>query len=198
MATADSKALRDSRGNITYLLLAELVHGQPALFGVKIRAEKYEDGLQELIRYMNKEGGKRFIDAVDIQAMVRVQLIQCPSCGNVIPANAETCPQCHMNMRSDEMVAAIQRGKIRVIQHVDYVLKGLMDGTSNAYKIRPEHIILYDIVPPDSPAYAKWVEAGEMGRAQMREMRTGLKMPTTDDMAAIKMDELRRKHQGGK
>jgi len=187
------QAHRDSQGNITYLLMAELVHGQPALFGVKVRATDYDTGLKQLFRLMNQDGGKQFLEVENLQALVQVRLIQCPSCGNITPVGQKACSHCKMNLQTPEVVAAIQQGKARVIQHVEYQLKALHEGTENMYRLRPEHIVLYDIVPPDSPAYKKWVETAEIAKNQMREIRTGITMPSAGDVAALKMDQVRRK-----
>jgi hypothetical protein len=192
MSSIEDKVLRDSRGNLSYLLLAELIHNQVALFGVKIQAATYEQGIQDLIRYMNDEGGRRFIEAQDMQTLITVRIIQCPGCGNLTPASSPECVHCRLSMKSPEVIAAIQKGKLRVIQQVEYRLKALGDGTENTYRIRPEHIVLYDIVPPDSPAYRKWVETAEEAKAQLRELRTGITMPTGDQVAILEQERLKR------
>lgn len=189
------KVIKDSQGNITYLLLAELVHGQVALFGIKIRATTYEDGVQYLADFMNKDKGQTFVDVQDMQTLVSVRLIQCLSCGNLAAAASSECPHCKMNFKSPEVVAAIQQGKLRVIQHVEYRLKAMEDGTDNTYRLRPEHVVLYDLIPPDSPAYAKWAETAQLAKAQLREIRSGLVLPTGGQVALLEQERLKRQQK---
>jgi hypothetical protein len=187
----------DSQGKVTYLLMAELAHGTPVLFGIKIRARDFESGLEELERHMNRNGGREFIEVEALQALVNVQLIQCPSCQSISPAASPRCVKCNMNLRSEEARKAIQTGNGKYIQFVENQPKALKDGTAGTHKLRPEHIVVYDVIPADSPTYRTWKETAELAAAQIRELRSKIQMPSPDDITALKMEELRRKQQGG-
>lgn len=189
----DTKAHQDSQGRTLYLVLAEMASGAPALFGVPIQTVSYERGLYELQRIMDQDSGRRFIEVTNLQTLIRINLIKCPSCGNIVPANVPACPQCHMNMQSAEMQEAIRSGKTRVIQNIQYQLRALSDGTEDTWRIRPEHIMLYDLVPPDSPAYKKWVEATTEAEEIIRQAKSAIVLPTPQEQSIISMEAARKK-----
>lgn len=172
-------------GKQTYLIQAEFSSGMPVLFGVDIDAGSFESGLQRLADTMDKEGGRKFIQVRHLQMLVKLTYLQCPSCGNLTPAGDPECVSCHMNMKQPEVIAAIQQGKMRVIPKIKFQLKALTEGTQNTYRIRPEHLQLWDIVPPDSPIYAQWEEAADQATRQIAALKSGLVIPDAIEGAML-------------
>lgn len=193
---SDTKQLvQNETGDSVMLVMAELTNGQVNLFGVAVQAITYEDALEQLARTMDRDQGRRFVHAIDMQMMVRVQVIQCPKCGQITGLGAGKCQHCGLLLDSPEMQQQMASGTIRMFPQVSFQPKALADGTENMYKIRPEHIISYDVVPPDSPAYKHWAKSAQQARDRMRQMRTGLVMPTAGETISIQQAKGQQKKQ---
>jgi hypothetical protein len=161
-------------GKITYLIQAEFNNGTPLLFGVEVDAANWERGLVRLNDIMDKDGGHRFIDAKHLQILIRLQYITCPSCQKLAPAADPRCPECGMNFQTEEMMALLKTGKTRIIPKIKFQLKALVEGAEDTYRIRPEHLASYSIIPSDSPICQQWEQATEEAQRQITALRSGL------------------------
>jgi len=161
-------------GKVTYLIQGEFNNGTPLLFGVEVDAANWERGLPRLNDIMDKDGGHRFIDAKHLQILIRLQYITCPSCQKLAPAADPRCPECGMNFQTEEMMALLKAGKTRVIPKIKFQLKALVEGAEDTYRIRPEHLASYSIIPSDSPIYQQWEQATEEAQRQISALRSGL------------------------
>lgn len=190
-----NQLIKNDQGDPVMLVMAETANGQVNLFGVAVQAIHYEDALEQLARTLDRDQGRRFIHAVDMQMMVRVQVIQCPKCGQITGLGSGKCQHCGLPLDSPEMQQQLATGTVRMFPQVSFQPRALADGTENMYQIRPEHIILYDVVPPDSPAYKHWVKSAQNARNRMRQMRTGLVMPTAGETISIQQAKGQQKKQ---
>lgn len=157
----------------TYLLLAELVNNVSVLFGVDVPASDYESGLSILLNTMNHKDGRTFIDAKHMQVLVQKSFVLCPQCQSLTPTTDESqvCQSCGLGFDTREMEVALKKGTARIVNKTQYALKAMLDGTDNRFKIRPEHIVVYDVVPPGTLAYIRWVETHKMTVEQLDALR---------------------------
>jgi len=176
---------------ITYVLMAELANGNPAVFGIKVNARSWEEGIDQLKREMSKDQGRRLIEAIDLQILIRARYIMCPSCQKIVPLDQGTCVECNMNFKTPEIAQKIQNNQLRVVPQIQYQLKAFGEGSSNKHQIRPEHVVMYDIIPPDSPAHAVWAETAKVQKEQIRQANSKLKMPSAQETIGLAQDRFK-------
>lgn len=174
-----------------YLLLAELTTGSTVLFGVGVNAPSYDEGLELLLEVMNKENGQRFIPAINMQYLNTLQYVTCPLCDTVSPLGQGGCvnPDCQADFTEPGVRAAIQAEPKRILAKVKHSFKALLDGSENKIMLRPEHLMCYDLVSPDSPSYKKWKAVAEQSIAAMQAMRSSIDIPTPGEVAAVTRDK---------
>jgi hypothetical protein len=181
------------------VVLAEMDTGATLMFGLKVPAESEEEGQKAMSYVLDQQQGARFIQVDNLQCFVKVAYVVCHACGKVTPATAKACEGCNLPFESEIFQRSLREGKSRVIQRTQVDLKAMEDGTDNKYRLRPEHIVLYDFLPEASPAYKMWVQVSEEQSKQLAALRSNLSIASEGDLGRIDpLVEARKRQQEGK
>lgn len=164
------------------LVLATLVNRQSVLFGVKVNAGTAEGARVVLLRKMTENNGQTLIPAVHLQVFSEVQMVICGECDNITPADSMRCSGCGLGFDTDQMKESIIRGKSRVVVNTKYDLRAEKAGTINEHHIRPCHIVMYDVVPEESPAFEIWQRTAAEAVERMTALRSSIELPNVADV----------------
>jgi len=172
---------------MTCLLLADLVNGNTLLFGLTVDAKDYPEGIRKVAKIMAANDGKTSVLIESPQIFIKKQFIVCPACQGVVPAAATKCPGCAQDMRSPAVLQALKEGNARVITKIEQELRAEMEGSMNEFRLRPEHVVLYDFIPESSLNYKMWFKVNVEAKARMaaKNSNSNIVLPDVGQVAAI-------------
>lgn len=172
---------------VTCLLLADLVNGNTILFGLTVEAKDYPEGIRKVAKIMAANDGKTSVLIENPQIFIKKQFIVCPACQGIVPAAATVCPGCNQDMRSPTVLQALKEGNARVITKIEQELRAEMEGSMDEFRLRPEHVVLYDFIPETSLNYKLWMKVSGEAKARMAAKNSGsnIAVPSPQEVLAV-------------
>jgi hypothetical protein len=160
------------------LLIGELVNSTTMLFGVSVtKGKTAEETVQNLLDLLNKDNGEYFLPIIDSEIMVDIKYAICPFCETVTSMLEKGCAGCHRLFDDEAFRKKFVAGNVRIVNKTQYTARALMDGTENVRHIRPEHLVTWDTVSPDSLVYRKWKETSAKARKQLAQINSNIWTP---------------------